>query len=422
MRRQSPLFSDAVGPPRIVDFPCVPHEYFMSTPPRSNSPSPSSASRHDDGEDTVIMSRSPHAAAPAAAQAGIVQSVLDSISDGVVAVDMHGRFVQFNPAATAILGIGPQSVPPTQWPAAYGLFLSDTATPYPAAELPLTRALQGTTTEEIEMFVKSKHCPDGKWLRVRAAPTRDSGGKQTGAVAILRDDTERKKAEQALAAKQKFLHHLIATLDRDRQLTAFDLHDGVVQLMTGAMLRLEAYRGKQPNETVGEDVTIATQLVRESIDEARQLIGGLSPPVIDDQGVVGAIAWLAENYCRDSQMRVDFAHHVQFTRLPALQESTIFRIVQEALHNARRHSGSKQAWVRLKQQDDNLHLEIRDEGKGFDVAAKHMTRFGLRGIEERSRLLGGLAQIETAPGQGTTIRVSLPIDITNKHELFETEL
>jgi len=395
--------------------------------PKSNSDPPPRQSGDDLGEDTVIMqggSRAPLGAQtpPNELQVGLLQSLLDGLTDGLAAVDLSGKFVQFNPAGEAIIGKGAVSGPPATWPQTYGMHLSDGKTLYPWEDLPLVRALRGERTPEVEMYVRNERIPAGKWLRVRAAPTVDAGGRRTGAVALFRDVTERRQAELALESERKYLRHLIQTQDRDRQLTAFDLHDGIVQLMTGALMRLEAYHSKQTDARRQDDaLQTVIDLVREAMEEARRMIGGLRPPVIDDKGIVGAIEYLADPTHRDDNLRVEFVHRVQFVRLTALQESTLFRIVQEALHNAAHHSGSTRVRVLLEQHNDTIRLEIRDWGKGFDAATRPARRFGIRGIEERSRLLGGSAEIESASDKGTVIRVMLPLKNDCPLELFETE-
>lgn len=256
---------------------------------------------------------------------------------------------------------------------------------------------------------------------MRAAPVFDATGRRTGAVALFRDVTQRKQAERTLEAERTFLRHLIQTQDRDRQLTAFDLHDGVVQLITGALMRLEAYRSKQADTDKDDDLNTAMNLVREAIEEARRMIGGFRPPVIDERGIVGAIEYLADPAHRDDHLQVEFVHCVQFVRLAALQESTLFRIVQEALNNAARHSGSRRVRVLLEQRGDSIYLEVRDWGKGFDARNRPARRYGLRGIEERSRLLGGSTEIDSTPDQGTVVRVTLPLKNDFPPNLFEPE-
>jgi signal transduction histidine kinase len=362
-------------------------------------------------EETVVMHGSPRAK-PTLGGEGL-QTIIDSLADGLAVVDVNGKFVQFNPSAEAILALGPTSEPPESWPKTYGLFLPDMRTPYPVDQLPLIRALRGEQVTDIEMYARHPGIPDGKWLRVRAAPIRDARGSIVGAAALFRDETTAKKTDFALEAERRYLRYLITTQDRDRQLAAFDLHDGVVQTMTGALMRLESLQYKYPDFAAGnEDYDTAVDLVREAIEETRRMIGGLRPPVIDERGIVGAVEYLIENQCRRENLKVDFIHDTQVVRLSALQESTIFRIVQEALHNAARHSDSPRARVCLRRRDDVIEVEITDWGKGFDVSTAARHRYGIRGIEERARLLQGNARIESRPGAGTTICVTLPLNAT----------
>jgi signal transduction histidine kinase len=395
--------------------------------PASSSSASDAAKKAADvegGDDTVIMTRGARTGGPAPTAGefwqGSLPQVLDHLGDGLVTVDLTGRFIEFNRAAVTIVGKGAVSLPPDQWPQAYGLFLPDTVTQFPHEQLPLVRALAGETTQETEIFVRNDKVPDGKWLLVRAAPLFDERKRQIGAIAMFRDDTKRRLAEQALEVERKYLRHLIRTQDRDRQLTAFDMHDGIVQLMTGALMRLDAQRGKNPAAETDEDLRVARDLVREAIEEARRMIGGLRPPSIDEKGVIGAIEYLADAQ-NQGGMQVEFVHDVKFTRLTSLQETTLYRIVQEALHNAQRHSGSERARVVLKQRGKTIYLEIRDWGKGFDPKTTRLRRFGLRGIEERSRLLGGTVRIDSSPQQGTLIRVTLPLDAASLPDSSETE-
>ena len=132
--------------------------------------------------------------------------------------------------------------------------------------------------------------------------------------------------------------------------------------------------------------------------------------VIDDSGIVAAIEFLISERHEVDTPRIDFRHRVQFTRLPPLLEGALFRIVQESLTNARRHSQASQVNVDLSQQDERVLLTIRDNGIGFDQAAVPEDRFGLRGLVERARLFGGRSEIRSQPGQGTEIWVELPIN------------
>jgi signal transduction histidine kinase len=342
-------------------------------------------------------------------QARLLQSVLDSLSDGVAAVDLEGRLTQFNRAGEAILGMGATEAPAEDWARDFGLYSSDGKTPYATADLPLVRASHGERVRDEEMFVRNETMPEGRWLKVSATPVIDENGQVQGAVALFRDDSEPRRARQALEAERNFLRHILQAQDRDRQLTAYDLHDGAVQLVTGALLRVEAILGRPRGEDSTEDLSAASRHLREALDELRRLISGLRPPVIDEAGVLGALEYLVDLAKTRDGLEVEFLHDPQFDRLPAVVETSIFRIVQEALQNIARHAATDRAQLRLERHGDEIRLEIRDWGKGFDLDEKKRRRYGLRGIEERASLLGGTAEFESRAGAGTAIRVSLPL-------------
>jgi two-component system sensor histidine kinase DegS len=149
--------------------------------------------------------------------------------------------------------------------------------------------------------------------------------------------------------------------------------------------------------------------LRKAIGEGRRMISNLRPMVIDDKGILVAIEYLISEKQAESGPQMTFAHDVRFTRLPPLLEGALFRIVQESLTNARRHSKAAHVHVDLAQVDERVILTIVDDGVGFDRAAVPEGRFGLRGLVERARLFGGRADVRSEPGSGTRIWVELPI-------------
>ncbi len=340
-----------------------------------------------------------------------LQSILDSIGDGVVVADENGRFIQFNPAAERILRDHIRNIPPDEWTEHYGVFLPDKVTPYPPDQLPLARAMRGEVVSETEVFMRHKGVPDGIWVSGNACPLNDATGALRGGVAVFRDVTANRRAEDELKAQQRLLLQMLSAHERDRQLTAYEIHDGLVQYATGAVMRLEVLRRDRATMTDDqrEHLDVALQLVRQTIDEGRRLITGLRPPIIDEKGVIAAIHYLINAGPPDEKIRIDFLHDVRFHRLPLLLEGTIYRIVQEALANIRQHSGAARAAVRLEERGNRIYLEVRDWGHGFDAAQVAEQRYGLQGIRERARLLGGRAQVESTPGEGTRVVVELPL-------------
>jgi signal transduction histidine kinase len=199
-------------------------------------------------------------------------------------------------------------------------------------------------------------------------------------------------------------------VERDRHLIAYEIHDGFVQDATGAMMRLETLLETDclPKGRPRHEVQLSLQLIRKAVADARRLISGLRPPILDELGVAAAIKYLIDDQAAGGPP-IDVRMDVQFARLEPLLEGTAYRIVQEAITNVRRHSSSDRAEVRLTQVGDRLHVEVRDWGIGFDPNSVQGKRFGLRGIRERARLLGGRAEIDSVPGKGTRVFVDLPL-------------
>ncbi len=225
------------------------------------------------------------------------------------------------------------------------------------------------------------------------------------------DITNRKIAEDSLERERRLLRRLLDLHERDRQLTAYEIHDGMVQDLTAAVMFMEA-SAHQLSSANGnlESLEKARHLVQASIDEARRMINGLQPPILEDSGVISAIENLIAEIEAVADIVVEFQHAVQFDRIAPALEMAIYRTVQESLNNVWQHSGSRTASVSLMQQDQSLEISIRDQGIGFDATKEDTRCYGLRGIRERARLLGGTANITSGSDQGTQVLVTLPLD------------
>ena len=216
---------------------------------------------------------------------------------------------------------------------------------------------------------------------------------------------------------------MLRSHERERQLIAYEIHDGLVQHVTGAQMRLETLlRGqKVPEGGARRELETVLGLMCKAIAESRDLVRGLRPPILDEWGVVAAINDLIEEQPADGPS-IEFAHQTPLERLEPLLEGTIYRIVQEAITNVKRHSKSDRALIRLVQEDDWIRLEIRDWGVGFNPAVVGRSRFGLEGIRERARLLHGRASIESSPGRGTRILIAMSVaGAPEQQELVNTK-
>ncbi len=131
-------------------------------------------------------------------QSSLLQLLIDSIGDGVIAADEKGNFVLFNPAAQDIFGLGSTDTLPNEWSAKYGLFLPDAVTPYPAADIPLTRAIRGESPDDVEVFTRHAGKPEGLWIKINGRPLKDETGALKGGVVVCRNITEERASQQRM--------------------------------------------------------------------------------------------------------------------------------------------------------------------------------------------------------------------------------
>lgn len=222
--------------------------------------------------------------------------------------------------------------------------------------------------------------------------------------------TELQRANDSLQKERRLLGRMLELQERDRQFVSYEIHDGICQQLTAALMFVESVSGSitVSDETTRVNLDHGIHLVREAIGESRRLIEGLRPPIFDGVKLSDAIAQQANEVQSLSGIEI----HFQSDNLPRMAptiELAAFRIVQESLMNVWRHSGCDEAAVSLQHSDGWMRIRVRDSGRGFDPAKVAKKRYGLTGVKERARLLGGEAKIESAPGQGTTIDVLLPV-------------
>jgi PAS domain S-box-containing protein len=258
------------------------------------------------------------------------------------------------------------------------------------------------------------------WIKANALVQHDASGKAVRMLGTNWDITGRKLAQEALEREQQTLWHMLQASDHERQLIAYDIHDGLAQYLASAGMQFQVFdhlRDSKPEEAK-KAYDAATQLVSQSHFEARRLISDVRPPVIDEIGLETAISHLVYEQRQRGGPEIHFDSNVQFRRLPAILENALYRIVQEALTNACKHSKSKKAKVTLAQEGQEVQLEVRDWGIGFDPESVGKGHFGLEGIRQRVRLLGGRLTIESSPKRGTLIRVEVPIVERKEGDLF----
>jgi signal transduction histidine kinase len=223
---------------------------------------------------------------------------------------------------------------------------------------------------------------------------------------------ERRRAEEALQREQRALRQMLDVYEGHRQIVAYEVHDGVAQPLAGALMTFEAALlalDEQGPQAAGDRFGNVARLLRQTLNETRRLMRDLRPTILDDFGVVAAIDHLVAETEAAHAVEIDWTHETSFRRLAIPLETAVFRILQEGLSNAVRHSGSAKIRLSLVQHDGRLEIEAEDWGRGFSPERVDPQRFGLKGIRERARLFGGQATIDSGAGEGTRIRVVLPV-------------
>jgi PAS domain S-box-containing protein len=271
--------------------------------------------------------------------------------------------------------------------------------------------LAGTSpTVTVEYRLRHK---DGsyRWIVAHGLVVRNEEGKAIRLVGSHGDITDRKRAEEALERERQSLWRMLQASDHERQTISYDIHDGLAQYLAAANMQFQVFDGLRENnpEAAKKAYDAATQLVSQSHAEARRLVSEVRPPIIDEIGLETAISHLVHEHRRHGGPNIDCYSDVQFGRLPAILENALYRIVQEALANACKHSKSKKVTVTLTQEGQDVRLEVRDWGTGFDPGPVEKGHFGLEGIRQRVRLLGGRLKIESTPGSGTLVQVVVPV-------------
>lgn len=238
-------------------------------------------------------------------------------------------------------------------------------------------------------------------------PIFDGAGAVVAICGMATDITDQKKTLADLEAEQDVLRHTIEVQDHQRQIITYEIHDGLVQYATGALMQLEAIRERLGSDTIGDALDTVVVALRKVVAEGRRIINGIRTPVLDDWGVIPAIQQLIEEEDR-AHVEVEFIKDESLGRMNANLEEALYRITQEALTNAYKHSQSERVLVELGRHGDRVQLQVRDWGVGFVPTNGSRTVHGLRGMTNRARFAGGNCKIESTPGKGTKVTVDLP--------------
>ena len=252
-----------------------------------------------------------------------------------------------------------------------------------------------------------------------AFPLLDESGNIISVATIAKDITLRKQMERELETTHRHLRELsrksIEALENDRRTTAKELHDSIGASLAAIKLKLEAIAEDmvQKPEVAAASFEETLAYLQTVIKETKQMAAQLRPTILDDLGLLSTISWFTRQFLEQfSDIQLKTQIEIREEDIPDTLKIVIYRVLQESLHNAAKHSGATEVCVSLKSDADWIVLEVTDNGRGFDVQntlsrENLLSGFGLVGMIERAEIVGGSITIDSALGKGTRIRMIL---------------
>ncbi|MFC2022627.1 ATP-binding protein [Chloroflexota bacterium] len=256
---------------------------------------------------------------------------------------------------------------------------------------------------------------DKKWLHFTASPIRSDSAEIIGAIETLEDITERKSAEESL---RNYLREITRAQEAERKRIARELHDDTAQVLGSLSRQLDEFIRKH---RLAPDETLILKDLQAQLNQGVQSVQSFSQAlrlsVLDDLGLIPALRSLArrleESDGIDAILRVTGKER----RFSPEVELMLFRIVQEALNNTRKHARSTSALVIVAFAEDITRVTISDNGQGFKLPGRfddftRLGKLGLTGMQERVQLLRGTLEVKSAPSDGTTVTVEVPSHVS----------
>lgn len=259
-----------------------------------------------------------------------------------------------------------------------------------------------------------------------------SMGKTSERVTVLPSDSEIGELAQAFntmldrleTAQKEQTMLIVQAQEEERRRLALELHDESSQNLTAMLVHMEILSlalqaipestlSCEAREPFVKGLTNLTALTQRTLEDIRTLAQQLRPSVLDDLGLHAAFRWLVEDarqrFRLAVKLRVDgIEETVSENRCSSLHETALFRIAQESLTNVARHAHAHHVSISLTQEHDHFCLQVSDDGCGYDPV-QHTSGFGIFGMRERTRLLGGSLHIQSSPGRGTTVEAKIPL-------------
>ncbi len=245
-------------------------------------------------------------------------------------------------------------------------------------------------------------------------------------LAVSRQQLSRsRKLPDLDAAKDLLMRQaMVRAQEEERRRLAREIHDGPAQVLANAILTVQYLarlieRGNVATETLRQELSRVEESLREGLSETRQFMFALQPTTLQQHGLLRTVTLYLETLRRHFPAELIVEMPEALPPLTPEQELAAFRVIQEALHNVQRHAHARHCWLRISAHPSEIVIDIADDGQGFRPEAVVPTSsggFGLQGMRERAELVGGHLDIQSEPGQGTTIRLWIPLAVSTTQE------
>lgn len=333
------------------------------------------------------------------------QMLMNTSLDGIHVMDIQGNLLEANDAFCHMLGY-------TQEEIAH-LGVADWDAQWTADELRLAFKETIGKSTVVETLHRRK---DGIVINVEISVSGSRIDGRDYIFASSRDITERKRIASSLEETTKLLRELVAkhesSLEEERKLIAREVHDELGQILTTLRMDISVIRIRfgQSNPELMKVVQNMSGLADRAIHGVRNVAENLRPVALDI-GIVSAIEWLCSNFTAHTGISHVLHAPDEFIDLDMARAIVLFRIVQESLTNVTRHANASSVRISMSINNDDLCLEVRDDGKGFNMDnPKKQKSYGLLGMSERALILGGIVNIASAEDKGTVVSVRIPIN------------
>jgi two-component system sensor kinase len=350
-----------------------------------------------------------------------MMAIIRSSMEAIITIDEQQRIVIFNPMAEQVFGCSAME----------------------AIGAPLARFIperyRSTHAQHVEQFgvtgvsdrqmgkqrVLSGLRSNGEEFPLEASISQIRDGDTRLYTVMLRDVTERVKAERAQQQSREELRELSANLQKIREdektRIARELHDDLGQQLTALKMDISSVEQAldvSAGAPVREQLQGMRRLIDATVASVRRIAADLRPVMLDDLGLIPAIEWLANDFTSRYGIAVEREIETGDAHFSATSATALFRIVQEALTNVARHADATLVKLSLRAEDQNFVLRIADNGQGAQRESGPAAKsFGLLGVRERARMLGGVVEIHTAHGEGFVLTVTIPAHAAQTQEL-----